>query len=85
VVEPFFQVAWREGAWCLRDLGSTNGSAVNGKTLSGEPSDWVALKDGDLVKLGTETVVRGLASAISCPLHAARLLATRLPHSSSSV
>ena len=53
---PLF--ARRDGAWQLRDVGSTNGTTLNGRALVGEPSDFVALKDGDLVRFGTETVAR---------------------------
>lgn len=58
ISEAHAEVVWREGAWCLRDLGSSNGTAVNGRELQGEPSDWVRLKDGDLLKLGTDTRAR---------------------------
>jgi hypothetical protein len=58
ISEQHGEVVWCEGSWQLRDLGSTNGTSVNGGALAGEPSDWVQLKDGDLVKFGTETVVR---------------------------
>ena len=58
ISEAHAEVAWRDGAWHLCDLGSTNGTAVNGRALEGEPSDFVALKHGDLVKFGTATVVR---------------------------
>ena len=58
ISEQHAEVAWHEGMWCLRDLGSTNGTTLNGAALAGEPSDFVALKDGDLVKFGTDTLVR---------------------------
>lgn len=64
ISEQHAELAWREGAWCLRDLGSTNGTAVNGKALAGEPSDWLALKDGDVVKFGTDTLVRVEVAAV---------------------
>ncbi len=41
---------WQRLAW-LRDLGSTNGTLVNGNTISGE----VALAEGNVVTLGDET------------------------------
>lgn len=66
ISEAHAEVAWRDGAWHLRDLGSTNGTSVNGKALEGEPSDWVALKDGDLLKFGTSTMAQvELSAALS--------------------
>jgi hypothetical protein len=65
ISEQHAEVAWQEGSWRLRDLGSTNGTTVNGKALAGEPSDWLALKDGDLIKFGTETVVRVEIAAVT--------------------
>lgn len=58
VSEAHAEVAWRDGAWHLRDLGSTNGTTVNGRAVEGDPSDWVPLKDGDLVKFGTDSLAR---------------------------
>ncbi len=42
--------AWRRTAW-LRDLGSTNGTLVNGKQFTGE----VELVESNIVTLGTDT------------------------------
>lgn len=39
----------RGGSWVLTDLGSTNGSRVNGRTVSGP----TAIKPGDDIELGT--------------------------------
>lgn len=38
----------RNGAWYLRDRGSTNGTAVNDRRVSGE----VRLSDGDVIAIG---------------------------------
>jgi pSer/pThr/pTyr-binding forkhead associated (FHA) protein len=44
---------WLEGAYMLQDLGSTNGTRVNGEALQGEsarqPSELLELQDGDRV------------------------------------
>jgi pSer/pThr/pTyr-binding forkhead associated (FHA) protein len=40
-------------AWCIRDLGSTNGTLVNGKPLSGER----VLRDGDEVVVGKTRLI----------------------------
>lgn len=43
----------RKGAgWVIRDLGSTNGTRVNGRTVAGETS----LSHGDLIEIGTVTL-----------------------------
>ena len=39
----------RDGAYWLRDLGSTNGTAVNGQPISE-----TALRDGDIIRIGDE-------------------------------
>ena len=41
-------LTFRDGAWWLTDLGSRNGSWVNGARISGE----VRLRPGDVVALG---------------------------------
>jgi phosphoserine phosphatase RsbU/P len=38
-----------DGAWCLRDLGSQNGTRVNGRAVEGS----VRLRDGDILALGS--------------------------------
>ena len=43
------QVVRQNGRWFLTDLGSTNGSAVNGRRCDGRA---VPLKDGDIVQFG---------------------------------
>ena len=47
------EVVAREGARVLRDLGSTNGTHVDGLAIAGER----VLADGDLVRIG-ETELR---------------------------
>jgi hypothetical protein len=66
ISEAHAQLVWEGGAWQLRDLGSTNGTALNGKQLVGEPSEFVALKDGDLIKFGTNTLARVEVAAPPC-------------------
>lgn len=43
------QVVRQNGRWFLTDLGSTNGSAVNGRRCDGRATP---LKDGDIVQFG---------------------------------
>ena len=40
------------GGWVVRDLGSTNGTKVNGTTIGGER----ALRDGDIVSFGGNSI-----------------------------
>jgi hypothetical protein len=47
----------RGGSWVLTDLGSTNGSRVNGRTVSGP----TVVKPGDEIELGTALVKFDLA------------------------
>ncbi len=42
----------RGGSWVLRDLGSTNGSSINGRRTDGAE----VLKPGDEIELGTSTM-----------------------------
>src|SRR4051812_29747664 len=42
------EVAFAEGEWYVRDLGSTNGTKVNGKAVRGDQ----ALETGDRVQFG---------------------------------
>ncbi|PSC69325.1 FHA domain-containing [Micractinium conductrix] len=58
ISEAHAELAWRDGGWHVRDLGSTNGTAVNGKSVEGEPSPWQPLKHGDQLRFGTDTVAR---------------------------
>ena len=46
------EVRPRGGSWVLRDLGSTNGSSLNGRRIDGAE----VLKPGDEIELGTSTM-----------------------------
>ena len=46
-------VSYRDGRWTLRDLGSTNGTVVNGRRITGETE----IKPGDEVAFGAECFV----------------------------
>jgi serine/threonine protein kinase len=46
----------REGAFFLEDLGSANGTSLNGRWL--RPRDPVALSAGDLIAVGEKTLIR---------------------------
>ncbi len=48
-------IAFRDGAFHLTDIGSTNGTLLNGSRL--EPDVPVALKDGDEIRMGQLTLV----------------------------
>src|SRR5437879_4998556 len=53
-VSRFHAAIERVGAvWCIRDLGSTNGTLINGKRLLGDR----ALRDGDEIVLGRTRLV----------------------------
>lgn len=53
-VSRFHAAIERVGAvWCIRDLGSTNGTLVNGRRILGER----ALRDGDEIVLGRTRLV----------------------------
>ena len=67
------RISWREGRWELRDLGSRNGTFVNGKQL--ERGDSLVLADGDAIAFGHETVRFSLLD-ISPPVALARRLDT---------
>jgi hypothetical protein len=47
-----------DGSWSLLDLGSANGTWVNGVAAPVEPDRPVSLHDGDRVHLGAFTVLR---------------------------
>jgi pSer/pThr/pTyr-binding forkhead associated (FHA) protein len=42
----------RGGSWVLTDLGSTNGSILNGRRIQGPE----VLKPGDMIEIGTSTM-----------------------------
>lgn len=43
-------LAWRGGGWSLRDLGSANGTLVNGERVA--PGAWRSLAEGDALQFG---------------------------------
>ncbi|MFO0695977.1 MAG: FHA domain-containing protein [Polyangiales bacterium] len=45
-----FQIQLRDSTWCVRDLGSTNGTFVNQDRL--QPNDLAPLTDGDAITAG---------------------------------
>jgi LCP family protein required for cell wall assembly len=49
------ELASRGGRRCLRDLGSTNGTRVNGQPIA--PQQWRALSDGDVIRIGDSELV----------------------------
>ncbi len=51
VSKEHVQFEWRDEAWYVTDLGSQNGSKLNGWRLT--PHDSVILRDGDLLAVGT--------------------------------
>jgi hypothetical protein len=55
------------GVYCIRDLGSLNGTIINGKRISAEKkmSDWMELSGGDRLVLG-DACWRMLTNADVC-------------------
>eukprot|EP00890_Picochlorum_soloecismus_P004270 jgi/Picsp_1/4844/NSC_02209-R1_fha domain protein len=53
VSERHAEMIYLEGCWQIRDLGSSNGTAVNGKQVDGT---FVKIGSGDFIGFGTETV-----------------------------
>ena len=51
------EIRYEDGAWWIVDLGSTNGTIVNGKRAKREQ-----LEDGDVVTLGSTDIVFGIRS-----------------------
>ncbi|KAK9822473.1 hypothetical protein WJX81_007006 [Elliptochloris bilobata] len=56
VSEKHATLAWERARWVLRDVGSSNGTAVNGKRV--QEGEAVVLKDGDVVLFGTDSEVK---------------------------
>lgn len=57
VSERHAVIAWAPDGWTLADVGSSNGTLVNGERLEADgPAK--QLKDGDIVQFGTDTKVR---------------------------
>lgn len=54
VSEKHGELVWKDSCWKIRDLGSSNGTAVNDVELEDE---YVILKDGDRIRIGEVTVV----------------------------
>jgi len=48
----------KDGVYILRDLGSTNGTQVNGETVSGPAT----LKDNDLISLGKKVIMKFMSA-----------------------
>lgn len=44
-------LVWREGGWRIRDLGSRNGTTVNGRRIH----DWQSVRIGDVLRFGGES------------------------------
>ena len=57
-------IEWRGGAWCLRDLGSRNGTAVDGERAAG----WIPLREGATLQFGPDS--RWRAEALEPPAEA---------------
>ena len=47
-------LSWREGGWFLRDLGSRNGTAVDGERITG----WCSLRPGGRIEFGPDNAWR---------------------------
>jgi pSer/pThr/pTyr-binding forkhead associated (FHA) protein len=52
----------------LRDLGSSNGTYVDGKRLSDEskPSNWMPLKNGSIIDFGVDLAFPDSIIALVC-------------------
>ncbi|KAL6745529.1 SMAD/FHA domain-containing protein, partial [Haematococcus lacustris] len=57
VSERHAEVCWTGKHWALLDLGSSNGTLHNGKSLT-PLEHCIALQDGDVIKFGTDTVCK---------------------------
>ncbi len=53
------KVLWRDGDWYLKDLGSTNGTKLNGLKVSDE----IKLKEGDEIAIGYQKLIFGVSPA----------------------
>ena len=75
------EFALSESGVTLRDLGSRNGTQLNGKTIAGT----VSVKSGDLIRIGQLTFALSIQGAptrsngVSVPRPVARLVASRRP------
>jgi FHA domain/Domain of unknown function (DUF1707) len=55
------ELAWSAGRWCLSDLGSLNGTRLNGWRIAGP----TVVRAGDLVTFGTVSFVLAQSPAVS--------------------
>ncbi len=62
------ELSFEQGAWVIRDVGSTNGTRVNAERIDGPTQ----LKDGDRIQLGRTVFVVGRLHAEAQPMHATR-------------
>ncbi|HRE48554.1 MAG TPA: FHA domain-containing protein [Aggregatilineales bacterium] len=58
VSRPHCRLTKKGEMWVLMDLGSANGTVLNGNTVGAQP---IPLKDGDVVKVGESTLMFRLA------------------------
>ena len=78
------RLTFQGGKYVLEDLGSTNGTFVNGQRLAGQ----VVLKPGDVVSLGEQIVLmydainQDPGATIASPRHAARVTPPPVQHQS---
>ena len=63
VSRQHFKIVFRHGMWHMHDLGSRNGVYVNGTRMGR-----AVLKSGDLLKVGSQTLVFVLASPENLPV-----------------
>lgn len=62
VSERHAELSWRGGSWHVRDVGSSNGTCLNGRALEaceggpGSDEGWEELRDGDELLLGTDSL-----------------------------
>ncbi|CAL8466312.1 g5848 [Coccomyxa elongata] len=55
VSEKHAELRWEGGHWTVTDVGSSNGTAVNNKSL--EEGIPVVLKDGDTIQFGSDSLL----------------------------
>ncbi|CAG1005842.1 MAG: FHA domain-containing protein [Anaerolinea sp.] len=58
VSRPHCRISKKNEIWSLMDLGSANGTVLNGNPVGAQP---IPLKDGDVVKIGESTLMFRLA------------------------
>eukprot|EP00884_Botryococcus_braunii_P022166 jgi/Botrbrau1/8633/Bobra.0196s0027.1 len=52
ISEKHAEISWNGSAWFLRDVGSSNGTKLNGGHVEGTN---IRLKDGDIIQFGTDS------------------------------